>query len=86
LAAIESLAGFLQLSNSLVEQTHFTEGDAEIVVVSGSSSANATSVSRSVFSSPNMSAKSTPAFCQKKTWRCQLQQPAVVQGVLESGP
>ena len=62
---IESLAGFLQRSNSLVEQNHFTEGDAEIVVVPGSSSANATSASRSVFSSPNMSAKSTPAFCQK---------------------
>ena len=32
MSAIDGLAGFLQLSDGLVEQAHFAEGDAEVVV------------------------------------------------------
>ena len=32
MSAIEGLAGFLQFANGLIEQAHFAEGDAEVVV------------------------------------------------------
>ena len=32
MAAIDGLAGFLQLADSFIEQAHFAEGDAEVVV------------------------------------------------------
>ena len=66
---------------------HFTEGDAEIVVVSGSSSANATSGLEIRFQlSEHVGQIDAPLLPKEKTWRWQLQPPAVVPEVQEPGP
>jgi len=61
MSAVDGLAGLLQFSDGFIEQAHFAESDTEVVVGFGSSSVAVEPDSRSCFSSPNISARSTPA-------------------------